>query len=292
MSTLAIQDAVERGSLAWEGLPSLALALAFAVVGGYLVRAQVARGGTTGWSLSGLALAAIFPTCALMHLTLGLGHARRAPVRDRRARRPGRARLPLGRQPPLLRRPARLELAPARRSRAAHQPPLAVAGRARRGAADDERVGRSARGRRRVPGAARGDARVRLEGVEPPRGFPHGDLNAARLPIPPQPQRSPSLAVRRQCIESGVALAVSPERSQWHTRYLRFPTTTTRSSLTSTRPRCASTTTSTTRPTWTRSTPRWRAPSGPTSPSRRSSRTSRSCPTTSAAPCATTAAAT
>ncbi len=72
VSTLAVQDAVERGGLAWQGLPSLVLAVAFAVVGGYLVRAQVARGGTAGWSLSGLALAAIFPTCALMHLTLGL----------------------------------------------------------------------------------------------------------------------------------------------------------------------------------------------------------------------------
>ena len=31
---------------------------------------------------------------------------------------------------------------------------------------------------------------VRLRGLEPPRGFPHSALNAARLPIPPQPQDS------------------------------------------------------------------------------------------------------
>ena len=29
---------------------------------------------------------------------------------------------------------------------------------------------------------------VRLRGLEPPRGFPHSALNAARLPIPPQPR--------------------------------------------------------------------------------------------------------
>ena len=49
----------------------------------------------------------------------------------------------------------------------------------------------------------------------------------------------------------------------------RFPTTTPPSSPTSTRRPCASITTSTTRPTWTRSTPRSRAPSWPTSRSRR-----------------------
>ena len=31
---------------------------------------------------------------------------------------------------------------------------------------------------------------VRLRGLEPPRGFPHSALNAARLPIPPQPRGS------------------------------------------------------------------------------------------------------
>ena len=32
------------------------------------------------------------------------------------------------------------------------------------------------------------DKMVRMRGLEPPRGLPHGDLNAARLPIPPHPQ--------------------------------------------------------------------------------------------------------
>jgi hypothetical protein len=75
LCTLAVQRTVAVGGVAWQGLPSLALAGAFVVVGSYLFRAQVARGGTAGWSVSGLALAAIFPTCALMHLALGLGPA-------------------------------------------------------------------------------------------------------------------------------------------------------------------------------------------------------------------------
>src|SRR4051812_48584960 len=32
---------------------------------------------------------------------------------------------------------------------------------------------------------------MRLEGVEPPRSCLHGDLNAARLPVPPQPRDRP-----------------------------------------------------------------------------------------------------
>ena len=28
---------------------------------------------------------------------------------------------------------------------------------------------------------------MRMRGLEPPRGFPHTDLNRARLPIPPHP---------------------------------------------------------------------------------------------------------
>ncbi len=34
---------------------------------------------------------------------------------------------------------------------------------------------------------------VRLRGLEPPRGLPHSALNAARLPIPPQPPRRTGL---------------------------------------------------------------------------------------------------
>ena len=52
--------------------------------------------------------------------------------------------------------------------------------------------------------------------------------------------------------------------TRWLSRFLTCPTPTTRSSRTSTRRRCGSTTTSTTRPTSTKRTPRSRAPSGPT----------------------------
>src|SRR5215217_7219805 len=34
---------------------------------------------------------------------------------------------------------------------------------------------------------------MRLRGLEPPRALAHGDLNAARLPIPPQPQNGGEL---------------------------------------------------------------------------------------------------
>ena len=60
----------------------------------------------------------------------------------------------------------------------------------------------------------------------------------------------------------------SPHRGEerWLTRSRRFRTTTTRSSRTSTSRRCGCTTTSTIRPTWTRSTPRWRAPTSTDKP--------------------------
>src|SRR5262249_17301481 len=32
---------------------------------------------------------------------------------------------------------------------------------------------------------------VRMRGLNPPRGFPHTDLNRARLPIPPHPRGRP-----------------------------------------------------------------------------------------------------
>jgi hypothetical protein len=45
------------------------VAVAYALVGWFLFRTQVRRRPVAGgWSLSGLALAGIFPTCALMHL--------------------------------------------------------------------------------------------------------------------------------------------------------------------------------------------------------------------------------
>jgi hypothetical protein len=39
------------------------------------------------------------------------------------------------------------------------------------------------------------DLAMRMRGLEPPRGFPHTDLNRARLPIPPHPPGRPSVAV-------------------------------------------------------------------------------------------------
>jgi hypothetical protein len=44
---------------------------------------------------------------------------------------------------------------------------------------------------------------MRMKGLEPSRGYPHTDLNRARLPIPPHPRGSRSVAlvaaVRRRC---------------------------------------------------------------------------------------------
>lgn len=52
--------------------PNALLVVIYAVVGYYLIRTQVAnRRPLGGWSVSGLALAVIFPTCALMHAVYG-----------------------------------------------------------------------------------------------------------------------------------------------------------------------------------------------------------------------------
>ncbi len=37
----------------------------------------------------------------------------------------------------------------------------------------------------------RRDEAMRMRGLEPPRGYPHTDLNRARLPIPPHPRGRP-----------------------------------------------------------------------------------------------------
>jgi hypothetical protein len=60
------------GSLASENLaavvPNLLLVAVYTTIGYFLVRTQVAnRRPLGGWSVSGLALAVIFPTCAVMH---------------------------------------------------------------------------------------------------------------------------------------------------------------------------------------------------------------------------------
>lgn len=52
---------------------NLWVAFAYAMVGWYLVDTQISRYvSTRSWSLSGLSLAAVFPTCAAMHLILAL----------------------------------------------------------------------------------------------------------------------------------------------------------------------------------------------------------------------------
>ena len=51
-----------------SALPNLLLVLVYSTIGFYLVRTQLAnRKPLGGWSVSGIALAVIFPTCALMH---------------------------------------------------------------------------------------------------------------------------------------------------------------------------------------------------------------------------------
>jgi hypothetical protein len=48
--------------------PNLLLVVIYSLIGYYLIRTQVAnRRPLGGWSVSGLALALIFPTCAIMH---------------------------------------------------------------------------------------------------------------------------------------------------------------------------------------------------------------------------------
>jgi hypothetical protein len=49
-------------------LPNVLLVVIYATIGYYLIRTQLAnRRPLGGWSLSGLALAVVFPTCAVMH---------------------------------------------------------------------------------------------------------------------------------------------------------------------------------------------------------------------------------
>src|SRR4029079_11735878 len=119
--------------------------------------------------------------------------------------------------------------------------------------------------------------------------------HAASLPGPHQGLRHQRSVVGRglsHLLQAAQARGPLHRRNACPTRSPLCPTRTTRSSPTSTRRRCASTTTSTTRPTSTRSTPPWRALSGPTARSRTSSPTLVRSPTTSARPCATTAVAT
>ena len=57
-------------------LANVFVTVTYAMVGWYLMATQIRRYAITRqWSLSGLALAAIFPTCAAMHLVMGLSSA-------------------------------------------------------------------------------------------------------------------------------------------------------------------------------------------------------------------------
>ncbi|MGH2704053.1 MAG: hypothetical protein ACRDJ4_02855 [Actinomycetota bacterium] len=52
----------------WIALPNLGLFVIYMTIGYFLLRTQLqAHGGSGGWSTSGLSLAFVFPTCALMH---------------------------------------------------------------------------------------------------------------------------------------------------------------------------------------------------------------------------------
>jgi hypothetical protein len=48
---------------------------------------------------------------------------------------------------------------------------------------------------------------VRMRGLEPPRPYGHGDLNAARLPIPPHPRVGDATISHRACTQVGDPLA-------------------------------------------------------------------------------------
>src|SRR5829696_8715230 len=61
---------------------------------------------------------------------------------------------------------------------------------------------------------------MRLRGFEPPRALAHGDLNAARLPVPPQPQNARELIAWRSGLdadvleqEGDVVAAIEPDRT-------------------------------------------------------------------------------
>jgi hypothetical protein len=67
---VAIATVLRHGAtVSPRATPSLLLAGLYAMVGYYLLRTQLHRHRTVGgWSTSGIALTAVFPTCAVMHL--------------------------------------------------------------------------------------------------------------------------------------------------------------------------------------------------------------------------------
>lgn len=72
VTTAAHVDGGLRVDQWWAVLPSVLLVWLYGMVGYYVIRTQIAnRKPLGGWSVSGLALGAIFPTCAVMHAVYG-----------------------------------------------------------------------------------------------------------------------------------------------------------------------------------------------------------------------------
>jgi hypothetical protein len=69
----AVRSALVDGASVAHAVPNLVLLVAYLVVGALILRTQVARRRAAGgWSLSGLAFGAVFPTCGLSHAVAGL----------------------------------------------------------------------------------------------------------------------------------------------------------------------------------------------------------------------------
>ena len=69
LSGFAVAHALAHGIPSVMAIPNAVLVVAFSVVGWTILRTQTRRRRVTGgWSLSGLALGAIFPTCAARHV--------------------------------------------------------------------------------------------------------------------------------------------------------------------------------------------------------------------------------
>jgi hypothetical protein len=70
LAAAVVDHVAHHGMALWKTWPSLVLTIAYTAAGMLVVRAQTARRGATGgFSVSGLALAAMFPTCAVMQAT-------------------------------------------------------------------------------------------------------------------------------------------------------------------------------------------------------------------------------
>ena len=118
--TALVSILVDTGSLNGDHIaavtPNLLLILIYSTIGYYLVRTQVAnRRPLRGWSVSGLALAVVFPTCAVMHAVYAYyatsgryGPAAHTTV-DRLGRRSRGRLLPVGRPGAVPRHVPRLE---------------------------------------------------------------------------------------------------------------------------------------------------------------------------------------